>query len=164
MTSDMPDMTQAENHLLSMEVTIAENETTHSIFLEDLVVRCELIICTPAEVACACLVAGLRFTPVIRQCEYVLEHCAMACLHVLSLSKHPRPNSCRGCMLPLHLHAYVMHVNSQAACIIARRCRQTHDVPSSFRHGCLILSRFATRACLCRLWKFSIDGQSTWLQ
>ncbi len=42
MTSDMPDMTQAENHLLSMEVTIAENETTHSILLEDLVVQCEI--------------------------------------------------------------------------------------------------------------------------
>jgi len=41
MTSGMPDMTRAENHLLSMEVNIAENETTSSILLEDLVVRCE---------------------------------------------------------------------------------------------------------------------------
>ena len=41
MTSAMPDMTQAESLLLSMEVTIAENETTHSILLEDLVVQCE---------------------------------------------------------------------------------------------------------------------------
>ncbi|DBB17346.1 TPA: hypothetical protein ACH3X3_014387 [Trebouxia sp. C0006] len=39
MTSGMPDMTRAENHLLSMEVNIAENETTSSILLEDLVVR-----------------------------------------------------------------------------------------------------------------------------
>ncbi len=42
MTSGMPGMTQAENHLLSMDVTIAENETTHTILLEDLVVQREL--------------------------------------------------------------------------------------------------------------------------
>ena len=43
MTSAMPDMNQAENHLLSMELNVAEaeNETTSSILLEDLVVRCE---------------------------------------------------------------------------------------------------------------------------
>ncbi len=41
MTSAMPDMTQAENHLLSMEVTIAEDETTCSVLLEGLVVQCE---------------------------------------------------------------------------------------------------------------------------
>ncbi len=42
MKSGMPGMTQAENHLLSMDVTIAENETTHVILLEDLVVQREL--------------------------------------------------------------------------------------------------------------------------
>jgi len=41
MTSVMPDMTQAQYHLLSMEVTIAEDETTCSILLENLVVKCE---------------------------------------------------------------------------------------------------------------------------
>jgi len=41
MTSGMPDMTQAENHLLSMKVTVAEDEATRSILLEDLVVHCE---------------------------------------------------------------------------------------------------------------------------
>ena len=41
MTSAMPDMTQAENHLLSMEVTVAE--TTCSILLEDLRVQCESV-------------------------------------------------------------------------------------------------------------------------
>ena len=44
MTSAMPDMTQEENHLLSMEVTIAEDETTCSILLENLVVKCEFCI------------------------------------------------------------------------------------------------------------------------
>ncbi|KAL0045347.1 hypothetical protein WJX82_004386 [Trebouxia sp. C0006] len=39
MTSGMPDMTQAENHLLSMKMTLAEDEATGSILLEDLVVH-----------------------------------------------------------------------------------------------------------------------------
>jgi len=43
MTSNMPDMTQAENHLLSMEVAIAEDETTLSVLLEGLVVQCEFV-------------------------------------------------------------------------------------------------------------------------
>lgn len=41
MTSGMPGMTQAESPALSMDVTIAEKETTHTILLEDLVVQRE---------------------------------------------------------------------------------------------------------------------------
>ncbi len=43
MTSAMLDMTQAENHLLSMEVTLAEDETSCSILLEGLLVQCKFV-------------------------------------------------------------------------------------------------------------------------